>query len=169
MILLSHNHQGELSDWFRVRKQKGPGTRFSILINSPCLVCQPRTAESLARYLNEFDESSDGGTWLFVDDKRREQIREDRQILTDHAMDPQDLDSFLISLGKIVFETSGDLPPVTDCDKVVRVHLSCKEPQENSCDLWLNAKQIDPATLSQMIASSYMEWTVRNRHQRSSH
>ena len=51
---------------------------FSIAIESPCLVCQPRVAHALALYLNEFDDNE--ANWLPVTDHRLEQLQAHKEL-----------------------------------------------------------------------------------------
>ncbi len=81
---------------------------FSIAIESPCVVCQPRVAASLARYLNEFDDSENQSNWLPVTDHRLEQLQahHEFQKMLRHS-DPDDPDSaiaYLSSQGGGVLE-----------------------------------------------------------------
>lgn len=159
----------ELSQWFKARTKLDEGYPYSIFIHSPCLVCQPRIAESLTKYLNEFDDLSDGSTWLFLDDDRREEIRLNSYINPHHPIDAEELDKFLFSYGNIVFESSRTIDSIPDSEHIFKVHLSCKEPGSAHHDMWLNAKKIDPETLRLMIASSFMEWARRNPNWKSTH
>jgi hypothetical protein len=174
MTLTSHGPKGKFSQWLEARRSRlGECAPFSIVIASPCLVCQPRIAESVTTYLNEFDEQSDGSSWLFVNDDRYEKIRE--CLLSENALPPhhrngnEAVTDFLLSCGNVVFESANLESSFVSPENIFHVHLSCSEPEDANPHLWLNAKKIDPETLTLMIASSFIEWTNRDSNWTSAH
>lgn len=150
----------EFAEWLIAkRSRKSEQSSSSIAIFSPCLVCQPRVAESLSKYLNEFDSDSDGASWLFLNDKLTREVK-------DSGHDPVEM---LQTHGNLVIESTEIVADDISSESVFKVYLSCKEPAENGHHLWLNAKSIAPETLTLMIASSFMEWVERDVEWASSH
>lgn len=143
----------DFEDWLNARRRlQGGGSCFSIAVHSPCLVCQPQVANELARYLNEFDVNSDGGSWLAIAKDRLEKIE----------AAGRELAELLFSHGNLVVE----MPTASVCESqrenVFYVYMSCSEPSSGDYHLWLNAKHIDPNTLTRMIAGSFLEWAERD-------
>ena len=147
------------AQWSGARRQRVSGvdtrTAFSIAIESPCVVCQPRVASDLASYLNEFDELRDGGSWLYVNDHRLEQLQAfpDFEAETlEHSLD------FLTARGGVILEMPDCHRPGHEAEQVFQVKLSCQEPEGNQHHLWLNAKRMSPDALKLIIANSFIDW-----------
>lgn len=134
---------------------------YSIAIESPCLVCQPRVAVALALYLNEFDDNE--ANWLPVTDHRLEQLqahKELREMLLQGA--PHDLEttiSFLSNQGGVVLELPKCHLQTAQNPQVFQVSMSCKEPTESNHHLWINAKRIPQESLVVMIANAFFDWS----------
>ena len=152
----------------RSLKQPGPNTNngrgeYSIAIESPCLVCQPRVAAALIEYLNEFDDSDNQTNWLDITDHRLEQLQahpEFRQMLQHET--PEDPDSairYLSNQGGVVLELPKCHAQTVDSPFVFQVSLSCNEPCDGTHHLWINAKRIPEETLVPMIANAFVDWT----------
>lgn len=135
---------------------------FSIAIESPCVVCQPRVAAALACYLNEFDDSENHCNWLPVTDHRLEQLQahhEFRKMLRHSELDdPNSAISYLSSQGGVVLELPKCHQQTESNTKVFQVSLSCQEPNEGNHHLWVNAKRIPEKTLVPMIANAFFDW-----------
>jgi hypothetical protein len=135
---------------------------YSIAIQSPCTVCQPRVAMSLAVYLNEFDDSVNSPHWLPITDHRLEQLQahpEFRQMLGhDCADDPDSAIGYLGQQGGVVLELPECHAQTVACPGVFQVSLSCKEPENANHHLWMNAKRISPESLIPMIANAFFDW-----------
>jgi hypothetical protein len=174
MTMQSNDQKELISQWLHDSESKqGNCEPFSIVIASPCLVCQPRIAEALTTYLNEFDERSDGSTWLFVNEDRYEKIRDRIKSEASHPwserLEKENLNDFLVSCGNVVFESSNLEAETFEGESIFQVHLSCSEPESSNHHLWLNAKKIDPQTLTLMIASSFIDWANRDSNWTSAH
>jgi hypothetical protein len=136
---------------------------YSIAIESPCQVCQPRVAGALTRYLNEFDDSDNQTNWLEITDHRLEQLQahpEFRRML--HHESPNDPDSaidYLTRQGGVVLELPQCHARTSKNPHVFQVSLRCQEPVEGSHHLWINAKRIPAETLVPMIANAFVDWT----------
>jgi hypothetical protein len=137
-------------------------TQYSIAIESPCLVCQPRIALSLATYLNEFDEHSDGSSWLSITDHQLEQLQAHPELRSmlghENADDEDSAITCLSEQGRVILELPKCHRQTHSNAKVFQVSMSCKEPEEKNHHLWLNAKRIPSETLIPMIASNFLDW-----------
>ncbi len=155
------------SSWLvqRSLKSSSPPTdrsHYAIAIQSPCTVCQPRVAMSLAVYLNEFDDSDNSPHWLPVTDHRLEQLQahsDFREMLGhDCADDPGSAITYLCQQGGVVLELPECHAQTAGTATVFQVSLSCKEPEDASHHLWLNAKRIPQESLIPMIANAFFDW-----------
>ncbi|YCM45946.1 hypothetical protein V2O64_07950 [Verrucomicrobiaceae bacterium 227] len=155
------------SSWLvqRSLKSSSPAkdrSAYSIAIQSPCTVCQPRVAVALAVYLNEFDDSGNSPHWLPVTDHRLEQLQahsEFREMLGhDCADDPDSAIGYLSQQGGVILELPACHAQTADFPTVFQVSLSCKEPENANHHLWLNAKRISPESLISMIADAFFDW-----------
>lgn len=165
MTLKSQDQKWSLAQWLSDRASSGNGEWYAIAITSPCHVCQPRVARHLTDYLNEFDVESDGNSWWFLDDRKLAD-------LTDSALSASLDDSNNLPKlpeGHLVIETTTGKIGELDSDQIFQVYLSCTEPETQNHHLWLNAKKIDPGTLTNIIAGSFIEWTERDRAWSSRH
>ena len=137
-------------------------SHYAIAIQSPCTVCQPRVATALAVYLNEFDDSNNSPHWLPITDHRLEQLQahpDFREMLGhDRADDPDSAIAYLSQQGGVVLELPQCHEQTADSPAVFQVSLSCKEPEDASHHLWLNAKRIPPESLIPMIANAFFDW-----------
>lgn len=135
---------------------------LSIAIESPCLVCQPRVATDLAVYLNEFDDQSNGDSWMSVTDHHLEQLQAypDFRRMLGHkkANDPDSAIEYLSSQGGIILELPKCHAQTAANQRVFQVSMSCHEPEDSNHHLWLNAKRIPQETLIPMIANSFLDW-----------
>lgn len=157
----------DFSSWL-VKRSLSVGTSnkeradYSIAIESPCLVCQPRVAIALARYLNEFDDSENHSGWLPVTDHRLEQLQaheEFREMLShDSPEDPDSAIEYLSGQGGVILELPKCHPQTVDNPCVFQVSMSCQEPSEGNHHLWINAKRIPEETLVPMIANAFFDW-----------
>lgn len=135
-------------------------TFYSIAIESPCLVCQPRVAHALAVYLNEFDDND--SCWLPVTDHRLEQLQAHRELreMLQHET-PSDPDSAIQSLcgqGGVILELPKCHKQTSQNKRVFQVSMSCQEPSDGNHHLWVNAKRIPETTLVLMIANAFFDW-----------
>ncbi len=157
-----------------IRIESGRG-QYGIAIQSPCVVCQPRVAAALTRYLNEFDDSDNQTNWLEITDHRLEQLQahpEFRQML--NPKNPADVDAaiaYLSTQGGVVLELPNCHPQTSANPFVFQVSLSCQEPSASTHHLWINAKRIPQETLVLMIANAFFDWscnggdrTPQNQH-----
>lgn len=138
-------------------------THFSIAIESPCSVCQPRVAMALALYLNEFDDSENQQQWLPVTDHRIEQLQaheEFREILRHETPnDPDSAIDYLSHQGCVILELPKCHAQTADNPQVFQVSMSCQEPSEGNHHLWINAKRMPEETLVPMIANAFLDWS----------
>ncbi|MDA7888001.1 hypothetical protein N9A86_01285 [Akkermansiaceae bacterium] len=156
------------NDWLVQRSLSDQKTRqiekssFSIAIESPCLVCQPRVARDLAVYLNEFDDESNGDSWMSVTDHHLEQLQayqEFRKMLGhDKADDPDSAIDHLSAQGGVILQLPKCHAQTAINKRVFQVSMSCHEPKESNHHLWVNAKRIPQETLIPMIANSFLDW-----------
>ncbi|MGJ8696492.1 MAG: hypothetical protein ACSHYF_09250 [Verrucomicrobiaceae bacterium] len=138
---------------------------YSIAIESPCTVCQPRIALKLAAYLDEYDDEYNSGGWFPVTDHRFEQLQayaDFRRMLGRlHADDQTSAIEFLSSKGGVILELPKCHRETQSNRNVFQVSMSCKEPEENSHHLWLNAKRIPDDSLIPMIANAFFDWASK--------
>lgn len=155
------------SNWLVQRSLRAPSssserTQYSIAIQSPCTVCQPRVAMSLAVYLNEFDDSGNSPNWLPVTDHRLEQLQahsEFREMLGhDCSDDPGSAINYLSQQGGVILELPECHAQTGQFPTVFQVSLSCKEPEDANHHLWMNAKRIPQESLITMIANAFFDW-----------
>lgn len=134
-------------------------TRFSIAIQSPCTVCQPRVANSLAVYLNEFDDSQNSPTWLPVTDHRLEQLQahpEFREMLGhDEATDPASAISYLSREGGVILELPECHSQTADLTSVFQVSLRCQEPEAIAkARQMIHARLDEPISLAELAQAA---------------
>ena len=157
------------SEWLVKRSLKEPTANtengrgeYCIAIQSPCVVCQPRVAASLTKYLNEFDDSDNHTNWLEITDHRLEQLQahpEFRKMLKHEAPnDPDSAIDYLSKQGGVVLELPNCHPQTANNPHVFQVSLSCQEPAQEGHHLWINAKRIPEDTLVLMIANAFFDW-----------
>ena len=158
----------DFSSWLVKRSLKSPSKNnnradYGIAIESPCLVCQPRVAIALARYLNEFDDSDNHSNWLPVTDHRLEQLQaheEFREMISHH--NPNDPDSpidYLSQQGGVILELPKCHAQTDDKRHMFQVSMSCQKPSNGNHHLWINAKRIPEETLVPMIANAFFDWS----------
>lgn len=158
------------SAWLVKRSLNDPTTptragrrKYGIAIQSPCLVCQPRVADALTTYLNEFDDSDNQHHWLEITDHRLEQLQahpEFRRLLKHEApTDPDSAITWLSAQGGVILELPECHAQTADNPHIFQVSLSCQEPHEGNHHLWINAKRIPRETLVLMIANAFFDWT----------
>jgi len=153
------------SSWLKQRRTEASKPGFSIAIESPCAVCQPRIGDALAEYLNEFDDHSGGNEWLTLNDHRFEQIQahpEFRYLIGQEKADDTNASlQYLGTQGFLILEMAACHAETGKCQNVFQVSMSCQEPEEKRHHLWLNAKRLQTGTLIPMIANSYLDWVTQ--------
>lgn len=150
------------SDWLVHRslsEKNSARPTFSIAIQSPCVVCQPRIALKLADYLDEFDSEYNGGSWLCITNHRLEQIQAHAGFCKILGLRHcEDSVSFLADQGGVILELPSCHTETAANANVFQVSLSCQEPEINAHHLWINAKRIPEKTLIPMIANAFFDW-----------
>lgn len=140
----------------------GEQSYYSIAIESPCVVYQPRVALSLASYLSEFDDTTNLDHWIPITDHRLQQLQahpEFREMLSHpKTSDLRTPIEYLSSQGGVILELPNCHQDTSKNPNVFQVSMSCQEPAGSNYHLWLNDKRIPEKTLTPMIANAFFDW-----------